>query len=92
MLRSLPEGTQAEQIFVYDLPLPRDFVPHNQDGEVAEHLLAGVDEIVAWLRAGEATVDASLAMLDSLLRHRAIAPEDARGIDVLFAPPPLGLG
>lgn len=92
VLRSLPEGTQAEQIFVYDLPLPRDFVPHNQDGEVAEHLLAGVDEIVAWLRAGEATVDASLAMLDSLLRHRAIAPEDARGIDVLFAPPPLGLG
>ncbi len=39
--RSLPEGTQAEQIFVYDLPLPADFVPRNQDGEVAEHRLAG---------------------------------------------------
>lgn len=92
VLCSLPEGTEAEQVFIYDLPLPRDFSPCNQDGEVAEHLLAGVDEIVGWLRAGAATVDASVAMLDSLVRHRAISPEAAPGLDALFAPPPLAFG
>jgi 8-oxo-dGTP pyrophosphatase MutT (NUDIX family) len=86
VLCSLPEGTQSEQIFVYDLPLPSDFVPHNQDGEVAEHLLAGVPEVIGWLRAGDATMDASLAMLDTLLRHGWLAAADAPGIDALFVP------
>ncbi|RQS66324.1 DUF4743 domain-containing protein [Burkholderia sp. Bp8963] len=85
VLCSLPEGTQSELIFVYDLPLPRDFAPHNQDGEVAEHRLASVPEVVGWLRDGKATMDASLAMLDTLLRHRWIAADDAAGIDALFA-------
>jgi 8-oxo-dGTP pyrophosphatase MutT (NUDIX family) len=88
VLCSLPEGTQAEQIFIYDVPLPQDFVPHNQDGEVAEHVLAGPAQLIAWLRAGEVTIDASLAMLDSLLRHRWLAPDAAPGLDALFAPPP----
>lgn len=86
VLSSLPEGTQSELIFVYDLPLPGDFAPHNQDGEVAEHLLAGVPEVIAWLREGRETMDASLAILDTLLRHRWIAAGDAAGIDALFAP------
>lgn len=87
VLCEIPEGTQAEQIFVYDLPLPHDFVPRNQDGEVAEHRLAGAAEVIGWLAAGEATMDASLAILDSLLRHRALAADAVPGIDALFAPP-----
>ncbi|WLE60664.1 DUF4743 domain-containing protein [Burkholderia plantarii] len=88
VLCSLPEGTQAEQIFVYDLPLPHDFVPRNQDGEVAEHRLVRADEVLRWLESGAMTMDASLATLDSLLRHRVLAPDAAPGIDALFAPPP----
>jgi 8-oxo-dGTP pyrophosphatase MutT (NUDIX family) len=87
VLQSLPEGTQAEQIFVYDLPLPEDFVPHNQDGEVSEHRLARIDEVARWIEDGALTVDASLATLDCLLRHRWIDDESCAGIDALFAPP-----
>ena len=75
VLCSLPEGTQSELIFVYDLPLRA--TSRRADGEVAEHLLAGVPEVIGWLRAGRATMDASLATLDTLLRHRWIPAADA---------------
>ncbi|HTH59510.1 MAG TPA: DUF4743 domain-containing protein [Paraburkholderia sp.] len=89
VLQSLPEGTQAEQIFVYDLALPEDFAPHNQDGEVGEHRLARIDEVARWIEEGLLTVDASLATLDCMLRRRWIDEDACEGIDALFAPPAL---
>jgi 8-oxo-dGTP pyrophosphatase MutT (NUDIX family) len=86
LLCSLPEGTQAEQIFIYDLPLPADFVPENQDGEVAAHALASVEQVLAWLHAGELTLDASLATIDGLLRHRLLDAAEAPGMAALFEP------
>jgi len=90
VLQSLPEGTQAEQIFIYDLALPADFAPRNQDGEVGEHRLARIDEVASWIEEGAMTVDASLATLDCLLRRRWIDEDACMGIDALFAPPALG--
>ncbi|WP_144144259.1 NUDIX hydrolase [Paraburkholderia sp. BCC1884] len=89
VLQSLPEGTQAEQIFIYDLALPADFAPRNQDGEVGEHRLARIDEVARWIEEGAMTVDASLATLDCLLRRRWIDEEACAGIDALFVPPSL---
>ncbi|MGF6923692.1 NUDIX hydrolase [Paraburkholderia sp. 40] len=89
VLQSLPEGTQAEQIFIYDLALPADFAPRNQDGEVGEHRLARIDEVARWIEEGALTVDASLATLDCLLRRRWIDEDACEGIDALFAPPAL---
>ncbi|MFM0069897.1 DUF4743 domain-containing protein [Paraburkholderia sediminicola] len=89
VLQSLPEGTQAEQIFIYDLALPADFVPRNQDGEVGEHRLARIDEVARWIEEGAMTVDASLATLDCLLRRRWIDEDACPGIEALFAPPVL---
>jgi len=87
VLQSLPEGTQAERIFVYDVVLPEDFVPRNQDGEVGEHRLARIDDVARWIEEGKLTVDASLATLDCLLRHRWIDEEACQGIAALYAPP-----
>jgi 8-oxo-dGTP pyrophosphatase MutT (NUDIX family) len=89
VLQSLPEGTQAEQIFVYDLALPEDFVPHNQDGEVGEHRLARIDEAARWIEEGKMTVDASLATLDLLLRRQWIDEDACEGIAAIFEPPTL---
>jgi len=87
VLQSIPEGTQAEQIFIYDLALPADFAPRNQDGEVGEHRLARIDDVARWIEEGAMTVDASLATLDCLLRRRWIDAEACVGIEALFAPP-----
>ncbi len=89
VLQSLPEGTQAEQIFVYDLALPDDFVPHNQDGEVGEHRLARIEEAARWIEEGRMTVDASLATLDLLLRRHWIDEDACEGIAAIFEPPTL---
>jgi 8-oxo-dGTP pyrophosphatase MutT (NUDIX family) len=87
VLQSIPEGTQAEQIFIYDLALPVDFAPRNQDGEVGEHRLARIDEVARWIEEGALTVDASLATLDCMLRRRWIDEEACAGIEALFVPP-----
>nr|WKF58221.1 hypothetical protein HUO10_002719 [Paraburkholderia busanensis] len=87
VLQSLPEGTQAEQIFIYDLALPADFAPRNQDGEVGEHRLARIDEVARWIEENAMTVDASLATLDCLLRRRWIDEDACAGIGELFVPP-----
>jgi isopentenyldiphosphate isomerase len=89
VLQSLPDGTQAEQIFIYDLALPADFAPRNQDGEVGEHRLARIDEVARWIEEGAMTVDASLATLDCLLRRRWIDEDACAGIEAMFVPPAL---
>jgi isopentenyldiphosphate isomerase len=89
VLQSLPEGTQAEQIFIYDLALPEDFAPRNQDGEVGEHRLARIEDVAQAIEEGAMTVDASLATLDCLLRRRWIDEDACAGIDALFEPPVL---
>ncbi|MGF6758492.1 DUF4743 domain-containing protein [Paraburkholderia sp. GAS42] len=86
VLQSLPEGTQAEQVFIYDLALPADFAPRNQDGEVGEHRLARIDEVARWIEEGTMTVDASLATLDCLLRRRWIDEDACAGIAAVFVP------
>jgi 8-oxo-dGTP pyrophosphatase MutT (NUDIX family) len=87
VLQELPEGTQAEQLFVFDLELGEDFTPRNQDGEVSEHRLARVDEVRTWLASGQMTVDASLAMLDALLRAGLADAGEFPGMAALYRAP-----
>jgi len=86
LLQEVPEGVQAEQLFVYDLQLPPGFKPANQDGEVSEHRLVSANEALRLIAAAALTVDASLATLDWLLRGgllRAAAVEVA-GFEALL--------
>ncbi|WJF89939.1 DUF4743 domain-containing protein [Paraburkholderia bonniea] len=87
VLQCLPEGTQFEQVFVYDLAMPACFTPRNQDGEVAGHQLAQIDEVVRWIEVGAMTVDASLATLDCLLRRGWMDGTAGAEIAHLFEPP-----
>jgi 8-oxo-dGTP pyrophosphatase MutT (NUDIX family) len=71
VLREVPDGLHAETIFVYDLALPGDFVPVNQDGEVAEFRCLALHEVAAELESDAPyTVDAGLVALECLQRLR----------------------
>ncbi|SOY47629.1 conserved hypothetical protein; putative exported protein [Cupriavidus taiwanensis] len=76
VLRDLPEGVQWEQVYVYDLLLPPDFMPRNQDGEVSEHRRVEVAPLLAIMSAGAMTVDATLVTLDALGRRGWLAAGD----------------
>jgi len=69
----VPDGYQREIIHVYDIALPADFVPANQDGEVTEHRLVTFDKLALLLRNDEGrdvlTLDATLVTLGCLQRH-----------------------
>lgn len=77
--RAQPQGLQRETVFIYDLMLDADFTPANQDGEAVEHrrvTMAEAAKLIAGERGDDAvTADASLVILDCLLRCGALGPD-----------------
>jgi 8-oxo-dGTP pyrophosphatase MutT (NUDIX family) len=67
--RDIAEGLQYERLHVFDLCLPADVHPVNQDGEVAELHCLPVADAIALASGDTMTVDASLVTLDFALRH-----------------------
>jgi 8-oxo-dGTP pyrophosphatase MutT (NUDIX family) len=71
ILREVPEGVQCEVIYVYDLELPADFLPRNQDGEVSEFALLPFQDVVQKILETEnLTLDAALVARDYFSRKR----------------------
>lgn len=69
ILREVPEGVQSEVVHVYDLALPVDFQPRNQDGEVSEFKLVPFDAVAR----ERLTFEAELVAKDYLGRRPAHA-------------------
>ncbi len=70
------DGLHRETIFVHDLVLPAAFRPTCRDGEAVDHRRVDFATAARWIAhasgADVVTVDASLVVLDCLLRHGAI--------------------
>jgi 8-oxo-dGTP pyrophosphatase MutT (NUDIX family) len=75
--RAHPLGLERETVFAHDLELPRDFSPAAIDGEVVEFRLATVADAARLIAQQDGTdvvtADASLVVLDWMLRNGAIA-------------------
>lgn len=84
--RDIPEGFQHEQLSVYDLELPAELIPRNQDGEVASLGCMPVAEALQHAAAGEMTVDAALVTLDFALRRQLLEPAQAAGLEAAAQP------
>ncbi len=67
--RPIPEGHMVETVQVFDLVLPADFVPKNEDGEVQRFELRTIDAVLDAIERDEFTVEAALVTLDGLVRH-----------------------
>lgn len=80
--RAMFDGLQREILFVHDLSLPGDFEPCNQDGEAVAHRLVNLRNAARLVAAAdgpdEVTLDASLVVLDYLIRQGHIRPDECR--------------
>jgi 8-oxo-dGTP pyrophosphatase MutT (NUDIX family) len=90
LARDIPEGFMLEWLSTYDLALPQDVQPANQDGEVQSLQRLPVAEALALAAGDEMTVDASMVMLDFALRHRLL--DDAAHAALEPACSPLWIG
>ena len=84
LARDIPEGFQHEWLHAFDLELPPDREPANQDGEVAGFRLMPVADALELAAGPSMTVDAALVTLDFALRHELIA--DAEPLARQLAP------
>jgi ADP-ribose pyrophosphatase YjhB (NUDIX family) len=61
-----PQGWHDEIVHVFNLKLASDFVPVNQDGEVAEFMCLTAPQVLAQALAGAFTVDAVQTLIQGL--------------------------
>jgi isopentenyldiphosphate isomerase len=64
--RQEPQGWHDEIVHVFSLSLAGDFVPANQDGEVAEFMCLSPQQVLAQAQASAFTVDAVQSLLQGL--------------------------
>jgi 8-oxo-dGTP pyrophosphatase MutT (NUDIX family) len=70
MRRPIPgRGFHDEQLYIYDLELPDNFVPTNHDGEVSGFIEISLAEAAARILADEFTSDAAFVTADYILRR-----------------------
>jgi 8-oxo-dGTP pyrophosphatase MutT (NUDIX family) len=69
-------GLKPDTLYCYDLELPRDFVPVNTDGEVAEFYLMPLQEVAEIVRrSDDFKLNCNLVVIDFLMRQGSLAPE-----------------
>ncbi len=84
MIIAAHEGLRIGVQFNYDLELPADFAPRNDDGEVSEFKLWSLAQLEQNLRtADDFMFDAALAKLDLLVRLGIVGPEDPDYLDLV---------
>lgn len=85
--REVEEGLHNEIIFVHDIILPENFIPANQDGEVADFTCMPIAELVRLLesKADSFTVDAALVVLDCLIRRGYLSSDRHDYLDLIHA-------
>ncbi|ASK27200.1 NUDIX hydrolase [Neisseria chenwenguii] len=74
-LRPVSRGLHNEVLHIFDVVLPATVRPKNRDGEVAEFMLMGVDELLAAMQNCEMMHDAQLVTLDAFLRYGLLDPD-----------------
>ena len=71
------QGLRPDVIYCFDLELPPEFVPENNDGEVEAFYLWPMERVIEVARdSNDFKFNCNLVVIDFLVRHGFIAPED----------------
>ena len=77
------DGMKPDVMFIYDLELPRDFVPRNTDGETAEfHLLPALEVMEITADTTDFKFNCAVANIDFFIRHGLLTPENPDYVDI----------
>lgn len=80
------DGIKFDTMFCFDLALPPDFTPNNTDGEVDSFMLLPIAEAAAIVRdTYEFKFNCNLVMIDFLIRHGQLNPDDEPDYSALCA-------
>ncbi|XP_078432265.1 nudix hydrolase 20, chloroplastic-like [Wolffia australiana] len=75
---------KRDVLFCYDIRLPQEFVPKNEDGEVESFKLVPVEKVASIIRQGEFfKPNCALVIIDFLFRHGYVCPDDAGYLELL---------
>jgi len=78
------QGYKPDTLYCYDLELTADFQPRCTDGEVESFSLWPVDKVMDAVRDTDAfKLNCNLVIIDFLIRHGFISPEDESYIPLL---------
>jgi hypothetical protein len=76
-------GIRDDVLFVYDLEVPADFIPHNQDGEFVDFTLMPAAAVLERIRASfDFKFNVNLVILDFAVRHGILRPDDPEYLEV----------
>ena len=78
------DGLHVSTLFIYDLELPEDLTPQNQDGEVIKFELLPTDQVMSDIREPERyKFNVNLVVIDFALRHGLLDPDENPGFEGL---------
>lgn len=74
---------KPDTMFIFDMELPRDFVPKNSDGELAGFQLLPVRKVMEITAdTADFKFNCAAVIIDFLVRHGIIGPEDPEYIEI----------
>ena len=79
-------GLKLDTPFCYDLEVPDDFLPMNQDGEIEDFRLMLLKEALALIEEGNSfKFNVSLVILDFAVRHGVLTPDNEPDYEAILA-------
>lgn len=81
---AVTHGLRDDVLFCYDVEVPPDFVPNNNDGELVAFTLEDAAHVIDLVRQGDTfKFNVNLVLIDFALRHGLIAPDDPEYLDLV---------
>jgi 8-oxo-dGTP pyrophosphatase MutT (NUDIX family) len=78
------EGLRRDILYLFDLELPDDFVPKENDDEIAEFIRWPIERVAATVRdSQDFKFNCALVVIDFLIRHGLLGPEEPHYAEIV---------